>query len=75
LVGYPTQRISTQAELLRLALRFFKNTRARRTVPVATVRRRLKRIERFVPRPPAGTLTTVLDGSGLSMTILFASSR
>ena len=65
LVGYPTQRISTQAELLRLALRFFKNTRARRTVPVATVRQRLKRIEHFVPRPPAGTLTTVIDGSGV----------
>jgi len=66
LVGYPAQRISLQAELLRLALRFIKNRRARRTVAIATVRRRLKRIERFVPRPPAGTLTTAIDGSGVN---------
>jgi monoterpene epsilon-lactone hydrolase len=66
LVGYPAPRISLQAELLRLALRFIKNRRARRTVAIATVRRRLKRIERFVPRPPAGTLTTAIDGSGVN---------
>ncbi len=65
-VGHPTQRISIQAELLRWALRLFKNRRARRPVPTATVRRRLKRIERFVPRPPAGTLTTVIDASGVN---------
>jgi acetyl esterase/lipase len=35
-------------------------------LPVATVRRRLKRIERFVPRPPAGTQTTAIDGSGIN---------
>ncbi len=35
-------------------------------MPTATVRRRLKRIERFVPRPPAGTLTTVIDASGVN---------
>jgi epsilon-lactone hydrolase len=66
LVSYPAQRISLQAELLRLALRFIKNRRARRTVAIATVRRRLERIERFVPRPPAGTLTTAIDGSGVN---------
>jgi acetyl esterase/lipase len=33
---------------------------------VATVRRRLKHIERFVPRPPADTQTTVIDGGGVN---------
>ena len=60
------QRISVQAELLRLALRFLKRSQGRRLLPVATVRRRLKRIERIVPRPPAGTQTTVIDGSGVN---------
>src|SRR2546423_588912 len=32
----------------------------------AWVLRRLKRIEPFVPRPPAGTRTTVIDGSGVN---------
>src|SRR5260370_14066639 len=65
-VGHPTQRISIRAEVRRVALGLFKNRRARRPVPTATVRRRLKRIERFVPRPPAGTLTTVIDASGVN---------
>jgi len=60
------QRISVQAELLRLALRLLKRCQGRRLLPVATVRRRLKHIERFVPRPPAGTQTTVIDGSGVN---------
>jgi monoterpene epsilon-lactone hydrolase len=33
---------------------------------MAEVRSRLKRIETFVPRPPAGTQTTVVDGSGVN---------
>src|SRR5262249_61362418 len=66
LAGDPPQRGGRRAELLRLALRFIKNRRARRTVAIATVRRRLERIERFVPRPPAGTLTTAIDGSGVN---------
>ena len=33
--------------------------------PPATVRQKLKRIERFVPRPPAGTQTTAVDAGGL----------
>jgi epsilon-lactone hydrolase len=60
------QRISVQAELLRLALRLLKRSQRRRSLPVATVRRRLKHIERFVPRPPADTQTTVIDGGGVN---------
>jgi len=62
----PTQRVSLRAEVLRLALRIVKKGPGRRLLPVATVRRRLKRIERFVPRPPAGTQTTAIDGSGIN---------
>jgi epsilon-lactone hydrolase len=64
--GESTQRVSLRAELLRLALRFFKRRHGRRTLAPATVRARLKRIERFVPRPPAGTQTTIIDGSGVN---------
>ena len=64
--GEPTQRISLRAEVLRAALRFFKTRQGRRVQAAATVRRRLKRIEPFVPRPPAGTRTTVIDGSGVN---------
>ena len=60
------QPISLQAELLRLALRLLKRSQRRRSLPMATVRRRLKHIERFVPRPPAGTQSTVIDGSGVN---------
>src|SRR5690242_7634097 len=60
------QRISLRAEILRLALRFFKRRHGRRTLPPATVRARLKRLERFVPPPPRGTRTTVIDGSGVN---------
>jgi len=64
--GEPTQRISLRAEVLRVALRLFKRRQGRRVQPTATVRRRLKRIESFVPRPPVGTQTTVIDGSGVN---------
>src|SRR5262249_28184208 len=33
---------------------------------LATVRRRLKRIESLVPRPPAGTQTTAIDAGGVN---------
>ena len=59
----PNHGISLRAELLRLALRFFKTRHGRRTLPPPMVRARLKRVERFVPRPPRGTRTTVIDGS------------
>ncbi len=62
----PSQRISLRAEALRLALRFFKTRHGRQRLPPPTVRARLKRVERFVPRPPPGTRTTVIDGSGVN---------
>ena len=65
-VDDPTQRISLRAELLRLALRLSKKRQARRPASLATVRRRLKRLEAFVPRPPARTRTTAIDGSGVN---------
>src|SRR6516164_1075496 len=58
--------MSVRAELLRLALRLLKKWHSRRYVPIATVRRRLKRIEAFVPRPPAGTQTTAIDAGGVN---------
>jgi acetyl esterase/lipase len=64
--GYPTQRVSLRAEILRLGLRLLKERQGHPSASVATVRRRLKRIERLVPRPPAGTRTTVIDGSGVN---------
>lgn len=63
--GSRRPRISVQAELLRLGLRLLKNS-SHRALPAATARSRLKRIERFVPRPPAGTQTTASDGSGVN---------
>src|SRR5260221_11837733 len=53
--------MSVRAELLRLALRLLKGWHSRKYVSIATARRRLKRIETFVPRPPAGTQTTAID--------------
>ena len=58
--------MSVRAELLRLALRLVKKRHSRRYVPIATVRRRLKRIEAVVPRPPAGTQTTAIDAGGVN---------
>src|SRR6516162_2448614 len=58
--------MSLRAELLRLALRLLKKWHSRRYVPIATARRRLKRIEAFVPRPPAGTQTTAIDAGGVN---------
>ena len=64
--GQPTRRISLRAEVLRLALRYFKKRHGRRTLPPAAVRARLKHVERFVPHPPPGTQTTIFDGSGVN---------
>src|SRR6266545_7287428 len=57
--------MSRRADLLRLALHFLKRRQSRRETPIATVRRRLKRIEPFVPGPPAGTQTTAIDADGI----------
>ena len=58
--------MSRQAELLCLALRFLKNRQGGRQVQVAKARRRLKLIEPFVPRSPAGTQTAALDAGGVN---------
>jgi epsilon-lactone hydrolase len=58
--------MSVRAELLRLALRLLKKRHMREQVGVAAARRRLKRVEPFVPRPPAGTQTTAIDADGVN---------
>src|SRR6266516_7609198 len=58
--------MSVRAEILRLGLRLAKKWHIRERVAVPTARRRLKRIEAFVPRPPAGTQTTAVDAGGVN---------
>jgi acetyl esterase/lipase len=58
------QRVSIQAELVRLGARFFIKRSIRPEVSIAERRRRLHAYERWIPRPPAGiaTLEWVLGG-------------
>ena len=58
--------MSRRAELLRWCLRVLKKRQTRVREPVTAVRRHLKRIERFVLRPPAGTETTAIDAGGVN---------
>src|SRR5947209_1116676 len=58
--------MSVRAEILRLGLRIAKKWHIRERVAVPTARRRLKRIESLVPRPPAGTQTTAIDAGGVN---------
>jgi epsilon-lactone hydrolase len=58
--------MSRRAELLRLGLRLMKKRQESREVPIATVRRRLKRLERIVPRPPKDTQTAGVDAGGVN---------
>jgi monoterpene epsilon-lactone hydrolase len=68
--------MSRQAQLLCWCLRRLKTRQSRRQLPVAAVRRRLERIERFVPGPPAGTETIALDAGGIpAVRIAVAQSR
>src|SRR5260370_663192 len=67
--------MSVRAELLRLALRLLKKWHSRKYVPIATARRRLKRVEAFVPRPPAGTQTTAIDAGGVNARRVAAGER
>src|SRR6516164_2750883 len=55
-----------RAELLRLCLAYLKKRQRPATVPMAHVRLRLKRVERFVPHPPRGTQTTGVDADGVA---------
>jgi acetyl esterase/lipase len=57
--------MSWRAAILRLVLRVLKKRQGRRTSSAAQVRRRLSRIEPFVPGPPAGTQTTPIDAGGI----------
>src|SRR5215470_3352247 len=59
--------MSVRAEILRLGLRLAKKWHIRERVPLATARRRLKRIESLVPRPPAGTQTTAIDAGRVAV--------
>jgi monoterpene epsilon-lactone hydrolase len=61
----PPVRISWNAELLRVALRIVNRRPGRRLQPAAKVRKRLRRIEPFVPGPPKGTTALALDADGL----------
>src|SRR5262249_3043223 len=61
-----TYPMSVRAEILRLGLRLAKNWHIRERVPLATARRRLRRIESLVPRPPAGTQTTAIEAGGVN---------
>jgi acetyl esterase/lipase len=58
--------MSARAEALRLALRLFKKLRRHRHLPIETARRRLRFLERFVPGPPAGTRTELIEADGIS---------
>ena len=58
--------MSRRADLLRWVLSLSKRRRGRAQTPIATVRRRLKLLERVVPGPPAGTQTTVIDAGGVN---------
>lgn len=57
--------MSVRAEALRLALRLEK--RLSKSVPMstATIRRRLRSLERWVPGPPSGTRTEPVDADGV----------
>ena len=57
--------MSWQAELLHWSLAMLKPRQSKRPMPPAQVRRRLKLIERIVPRPPAGTQTAAFDAGGV----------
>jgi epsilon-lactone hydrolase len=60
-------QISWQAKLLLAALAFQKNRRMGPQLPAANVRRRLRRLEPFVPGPPKQTVTTAVDADGISV--------
>jgi acetyl esterase/lipase len=61
----PPVRISWNADVLRVALRIVNRRPGRRLQPAAKVRKRLRRIEPFVPRPPKGTMTLAFEADGI----------
>jgi epsilon-lactone hydrolase len=58
--------MSLRVEALRLALRLLKKRPKRRDLPIATIRRRLTRLEPIVPGPPKGTRTDAVDADGVN---------
>ena len=58
--------MSVRAELLRIALRWLKERRKGRHLPIGTVRRRLQLLEPVVPGPSAGTRTETVDADGIN---------
>jgi acetyl esterase/lipase len=62
----PPARISWNAKLLRVALRLVNRKGGRPLQPAADVRKRLRRIEPFVPAPPKGTHTRAFEANGVA---------
>jgi epsilon-lactone hydrolase len=58
--------MSWRAELLRRCLAQLKKRQRPARVPMAHVRLRLKRVERFIPHPPRGTQTSAVDANGVA---------
>jgi len=58
--------MSLRAELLRFALRLLKERRKDKHLPTETVRHRLRRLEPFVPGPPAGTRIETINADGIN---------
>ncbi len=58
--------MSRRAELLLLCLHYLKKRQNRMAMPLPAVRRRLKLLERIVPRPPLGTQTSAIDAGGVN---------
>jgi monoterpene epsilon-lactone hydrolase len=62
----PPARISWNAKLLRVALRLVNRKGGRPLQPAANIRKRLRRIEPFVPAPPKGTHTRAFEANGVA---------
>jgi epsilon-lactone hydrolase len=62
----PPTCISWNAKLLRVALRLVNRKGGRPLQPAADIRKRLRRIEPFVPAPPKGTQTHAFEANGVA---------
>ena len=61
---------SLQGEIVRLGTRWLLKRRARPEQTVADGRRRLERLGRLVPDPPAGTRTEAVDAGGVAAALV-----
>jgi monoterpene epsilon-lactone hydrolase len=64
--------VSLRAEVIRLGMRWFIKRRAHRQT-VEQARAQLAAVDRFIPNPPAGTETAVVDAGGVSAHCIMAS--